>query len=119
MKRKKILIVEDSEVIQILLQAILEGSNYELFITNNGQEALVHLETHKPDLIILDLQMPVMNGFQFLEELHEPNCPILVLTAFSELEYIRRAMANGASDYLVKPFISTNIINKIELLIGK
>lgn len=119
MERKKILIVEDSEVIQLLVQTILEEKDYEFFVSNDGQEALDFLEKQTPDLIILDLMMPVMDGFKFLDELHEPNCPILVLTARSDVESIRRVMASGASDYLVKPFISINLINKIEQLIGK
>ncbi len=119
MKKKKILIVEDSEVIQLLIQTILEEKEYEFYISSDGLEALKFLENDTPDLIILDLMMPVMDGFQFLEELPKQDCPILVLTARSDVESIRKVMAAGASEYLVKPFISINLINKIEQLIGQ
>lgn len=119
MEKKKILLVEDSRIIQLLIQTILVDYGCDVQFVSDGKQAMDNLEKEKPDLLILDLMMPVMDGFTLLEKLEKPiTFPILVVTARSDYESIGKAIELGAADYLIKPFNSSDLINKIERLLS-
>lgn len=119
MESRKILLVEDSRIIQLLIQTVLCDYGYELKFVSNGQEALAELNKQKPDLLILDIMMPVMDGFVLLDKLEKPfTFPILIVSARADYESIGKAMELGADDYLIKPFNSANLINKVEGLLN-
>jgi len=103
---KRVLVVDDDWGMQELLQTLLEFENYEAIIAENGLVALEKLETVKPDLILLDLMMPEMDGFTFVEELQRRKLdsfiPILVMTAGAHVK--ARAEQMGLHNYLEKPF---------------
>jgi len=120
MEKKKILLVEDSHIIQLLIQEILDNRNYVVDFASDGKQALDYLDKDKPDILILDLMMPIMDGFKMLENIEKPiPFPILIVTARSDFKSIGKAIELGASDYLIKPFNSSNLLNKINRLLAK
>lgn len=119
MESKKILLVEDSHIIQLLIQTVLLDYGCEIKFASDGQQALMAIEEEKPDLLILDIMMPIMDGYSLLEKLKQPfEFPILVVSARADYDSIGRAMHLGAHDYLIKPFNSSNLINKVEQLLS-
>lgn len=114
---KKILVVEDDPSMRWLLKNLLR-SKYEVVTKNNGLEAFSWLSVqHIPDLIISDIQMPVMDGFELLENLSASgfykNIPIIMLTGFEESKTFKRCMDLGAYSYLVKPFKPSELLDEI------
>jgi two-component system sensor histidine kinase/response regulator len=113
---KKILIIEDEKDIQDSLKTILELSDYAVAVADNGEEGMQKTAEVKPDLILCDVMMPVMDGFQFLKLLREKgiDIPLIFLTAKAQYEYLRTGMNLGADDYLFKPFKSADLLKSIE-----
>lgn len=101
----KILIADDEPEIRNLLRLYLENENYEIIEAEDGQQALNLLRRHKPDLCILDIMMPRMDGFHVLQEIRkESNVPVMILSAKdADVEKIL-GLNLGADDYLAKPF---------------
>lgn len=110
----KILIADDNPTNVELLEAYLSGIDCEIEVANDGLETLEKTASFKPDLILLDIMMPKMSGFEVCEKLKgDPatkNIMILMVTALSESGDIERAVRAGCDDYLSKP------VNKLELL---
>ena len=113
-KKYRILIADDEPVNQELLEAFLIGENFELEFANDGLETIQKTESFKPDLILLDVMMPKLSGFEVCEQLKNDlataDIMILMVTALSELGDVERAVNVGCDDYLSKP------IHKLELL---
>lgn len=111
MSRQKILIVDDEPFNVDYLEQELEVSDCEIFTACNGQEALDHVRVHAPDLILLDIMMPVMDGFTVLSKLKaDPatrDIPVIVISASSDMQSVVRGIKLGAEDYLPKPFDPT------------
>jgi DNA-binding response OmpR family regulator len=121
MASKKILLVEDIYFNQILIESLLVEWGYQVIIVDDGAQALDEMIVEKPDLIILDLMMPVMDGFQFLEEKNKlrDETPVVILSARSDMDSINRALKLGAKDYITKPFNSNDLENKISVFLPK
>jgi CheY-like chemotaxis protein len=119
MNALKILIVEDIYFNLVLVESIVNDLGHSLLKATNGAEALKIMANEKPQLIILDLMMPVMNGYEFLEEKKKlrDKTPVLILTAKSDAKSIEDAMSLGANDFLLKPINSNDLRKKIELLL--
>jgi two-component system, NtrC family, sensor kinase len=104
----KILVVDDEPSIVKLVTASLSGKGYEIFQAFDGQEAIVQAKLHKPDLILLDVMMPRMDGTEARKRLlSDPitkDIPVIHLTAVGDFDKQREALADGATDYIVKPF---------------
>jgi len=105
--KKKILVVDDELTTCVLLEHFL-SSQYEVFTTNSGTEALTWLETNLPDLILSDIQMPSMDGFELLQEIrlkgYTKHTPIIMLSGQTESKERIKCYKLGAQDYLTKPF---------------
>jgi len=103
---KKILLIEDSDFVQRTFITILSSNGYEVSVANNGSEGIRQALAQPPDLILLDLMMPVLDGFKVLATLKQnPTCaeiPVVVLSAKGASEEIQKAISLGAKDYLVK-----------------
>src|SRR5262245_18172709 len=112
--RGRILVVDDHAVNCELLEAILAPQGYEVEQANSGPDAIAHARTNPPDLVLLDVNMPGMDGFQVARELRSrPDTrlvPIVMVTALGDLEHRVRGLESGADDYLAKP------VNRHELL---
>ncbi|ATZ73457.1 hypothetical protein CWC33_06955 [Idiomarina sp. X4] len=108
MSKFKILIVEDDVVLRELLEFLLQREGYETHCCNDGSEAQDWLRGSTPDLVLLDLQLPIISGAQLIQWLRnrEPSraIPILVLTSLQDDDDIANALDSGANDYMVKPF---------------
>ncbi len=117
-EKKTILVVEDSENLRRLLVYNLQRAGYEVLQAGDGKAAVHTLQSTIPDLILLDVRMPEMNGFQLLELMRRyPRAaaiPVIMLTALSQADNIDRALALGVYDYLVKPLEPTALLAKIE-----
>ncbi len=117
---KKILIVDDEPVIVEISKRKLQSQGYEVLTAHNGEEALQALIGFLPDLILLDIQMPKMNGYTFMmEKAKNPdwiNIPVIVLTAYNEMEPIFRRHRIKA--YLLKPLQLQDMLTKVAEVIG-
>ena len=112
----KILVVDDDPDIRRVLQDRLETLGFHVVTAQNGQEALERFGQEEPDLVFLDLQMPLMNGIQLLRKLKgHPGLAIIVITAFGTIEKAVEAMREGAFDFITKPFSPGHI----EAVLGK
>ncbi len=114
---KNIIIIDDSPTLRKVVKFYLEKKGYSVKEAKNGKEALVQIEKEYFDLIILDMLMPVMNGYQVLEELKKKgdfNSPILILSADKESDSKDKSIDLGASFYLTKPFKPNELVDQIE-----
>ena len=101
----KILIVEDEDMIREGISDYLTDCGYEIIQAGDGEEALEQFSNHKVDLVLLDIQMPKLNGLEVLSEIRKSSqVPVLMLTAFQDEEYKMSAFAALADGYLEKPF---------------
>ncbi len=123
MERKTILVVDDSKVALMTESMILrrEGK-FDLIEAKNGQEAVDAAVANQPDLILMDVNMPVMDGFEACRELRgKPETkaiPIILVTTRGEAENIEAGYESGCSDYVTKPINSTELLVKIENILG-
>lgn len=103
---KKILVVDDEESIRVVLKQMLEQGGYYTEVASNGEEALEILKNGHFDLLISDINMPVMNGVELLSKSKElfPMMPVVFVTAYGKDKVIIEAMKVGLADYLEKPF---------------
>jgi len=105
-EKSRILIVDDEIPFSKLLKLHLEGNaHYDIFTANSGQAALEFVERHKPDLVLLDIIMPDMNGLECLKRIKAmaPELPVTMVTAIWDEETGKRALQAGAYDYITKP----------------
>jgi len=120
----KILLVEDDAFILDIYETKLRDSGYNVTVAANGKEAIEKLEEEMPSLILLDIVMPYMDGFDVLEAMNAnetwKKIPVILLTNLSQKEDIDRGMSLGADDYLIKShFTPSEVIGKIEALLAK
>lgn len=120
---KKILIAEDDKFLASAYKLKLTKVGFEIQIASDGNEAIEILKSFKPDLILLDLVMPVKDGFVTLEEIRDMNefklTPILVASNLGQKEDVDRATKLGANDFVVKSDMSLDdLIKKINIMIG-
>ena len=122
-KKKTIMVVDDNPDIITIVRTILEGKGYNVLSAYGGAELLPRLEEQKPDLIILDIMMPQMDGLEALTRLKgAPDTspiPVILLTAKVQYEDVLGGYKLGADYYITKPFTSTQLINGINLLLGE
>ena len=116
----KILIAEDDATIREGICAYLSEFDYEIIEARDGREALSKFESDKIDLVILDIQIPFINGLDVLRKIREKsNLPVLILTAFSDEEFKITAFSNLADGYIEKPFSLPVLKARIDALITK
>jgi DNA-binding response OmpR family regulator len=118
---KKILIADDSPTVMKLVSGFLEGAGYEVISASDGQEGLEKARTEHPDLIILDVMMPKMGGFEVCRMLkfdsNFKNTPIIMLSEKQEDVDKLTGTKVGADDYIPKPFKSQELLDKIQDLL--
>ncbi|UCG60184.1 MAG: response regulator [Phycisphaerales bacterium] len=120
--QRKILVVDDEPDLISTVRYRLEFARCEVVTAANGKEGLERAASEKPDLILLDTSMPVMNGHEMLERLrNDPDLkdiPVLMLTALSEAKDIAAARAHGVVDYITKPFDFAELMERITSILG-
>jgi two-component system KDP operon response regulator KdpE len=117
MKRFSILLVDDEERIINFLKTKLKLLNYEVFVAGNGVEAIEQVQGQEPDLVVLDVIMPKMDGFQTLKELRSFSpVPVIMLSARGDDSDRIKGLGLGADDYLPKPFNPDELVARIEAI---
>jgi CheY-like chemotaxis protein len=123
MKYKKILIVDDEPGIRETLSSFLRPRHFKIYEAGNGDEALKVVKKIKPDLIILDIMMPVMDGFELLAMVRRnpvySKIPVIVLTVKNQGPYIDKGIALNANFYLPKPVKLQNLLMFINLIFAR
>jgi CheY-like chemotaxis protein len=115
--RQKVLVVDDDRMIRMLVKLLLEKEGYDVIEGENGRHAVELARHERPDLLVLDLMMPQMDGFQALDRLRRDlslaTLPVIVLTAESGPDTERRVLELGADDYLIKPFEPGVLLSRV------
>lgn len=121
-EKPKILIIDDSLTNVVLLNAILSDNGYNIFSAFNVADAFKLIKTESPDLILLDLNMPVLNGFDFLIKIKSDkqylNIPVIIVTAYCDSVNLEKAMSMGAVEYIEKPIDMDLLIQKISNILN-
>jgi CheY-like chemotaxis protein len=117
----KILVVDDEQDILRIVSFILGNWGFKVLKASNGQEGLDVLADHKPDLILLDASMPVMNGYEMLEQVKKKpklkDIPIIMLTSHSDPKNINTVVSYGVYDHITKPFELFELREKIDAVL--
>ena len=95
---------------------LIQNTPFKITCVNSGEAALHYLETHQPDLFILDIEMPEMNGYELAEKIRErgQKAPIIFLTGNFSVAYVKRAVEAGAADFITKPINKNHVLNRIK-----
>ena len=118
--KQKILIVDDDNNIAELISLYLTKECFECRIVNDGEEALKVLDSFRPDLILLDLMLPGMDGYQVCREVrHRSNLPIIMLSAKGEIFDKVLGLELGADDYMIKPFDSKELVARVKAVLRR
>ena len=117
-KKKRILIVEDNLDLTYILLRLVENAGYDSILAVNGQEAVDMSATQYPDLILMDIMMPVMDGLEATRLIRENpktnSIPIIAVTAMSSMRDREKCLKNGCNDYMSKPFTPSQLAANIE-----
>jgi len=116
----KILIVDDAEFLRLRISKMLVGEGYEVFEAENGMKAIQSYQTNHPDLVLMDVTMPEMDGLTALKQIRtlDAKAKIIMLTALGQESVVLEAIKSGARDFVVKPFERDRVLNAIQKLLG-
>lgn len=119
---KKILIVDDEPNIVAALDYLLQRSNYEVLTAQDGEEALKQVERHLPDLVLLDVMIPLKSGYEVCQRMRERadwrHIKIIMVSAKGREAEINKGLSIGADLYVTKPFSNTELVARIDELLG-
>ncbi len=122
-EHKKILIVDDSKTAMMMSQMILRNGSFQVLTAKNGLEGVEKAVSEQPDLILMDVCMPEMNGFEAVKEIRArgetSSIPIIMVTTLGEAENVELGYETGCNDYVTKPISNVELISKINNLIGE
>lgn len=122
MALKKILIVDDSVTSLMWQKMILKGGPYEVITAQDGEEAVAKAVEERPDLILLDVVMPRLDGLGACKAIRQNavtrETPIIMVTTRADMESMEQAFANGCNDYVTKPIDKLELLTKIEAYLG-
>lgn len=123
MSRKKILLVDDSNTILMMEKFILSNGPYDLITASNGEDAVRRAAEEQPDLILLDVIMPKMGGFDACRVIRAAestkSIPIIMVTTRGEAANVEAGWANGCTDYVMKPINSVELLAKVRSLLDE
>jgi len=123
MDRKKILLVDDSSTVLLMERMILSKSEYDVVTAKDGQEGLEKAAAEKPDLILMDVVMPRMDGFEACRRLREREdtkaIPVIMVTTRGELSSLEAGYSSGCSDYVTKPINGLELLAKVRSCLGQ
>ena len=118
--KRKILVVDDTRNVQVLLSDFLSGQDFEVLSASDGREALDAFHQSSPDLILLDIMMPNMDGYQFISHLRrESSIPVIMITAKQQEADIIRGFDLGADDYITKPFRLRELLVRLRAVLRR
>ena len=120
--KKKILVADDEPNIVIALEYLLQRSGYEVFVARDGEAALRQVEAQVPDLVLLDVMMPLRSGYEVCKRIREQSAwhhiKIIMLSAKGRDAEVNKGLATGADLYVTKPFSTRELVAKIEGLLA-
>ncbi len=120
---KKVLIADDEENIVISIEFLIDQAGYEAEIARDGEEALSKIASFKPDLILLDVMMPKINGFEVCRRIREDrqfdSTKIIMLTAKGREVEVAKGLALGANAYIIKPFSTKELMAEIKRILSQ
>lgn len=123
MAQKKILLVDDAETILLMERMILNKGSYQLIMAKDGEEAVAKATAEQPDLILLDVVMPKMNGFEVCQRLRAQEMtraiPIVMVTTRGEAENVETGFKIGCTDYITKPINGLELLSKVHSYLGE
>jgi len=122
--KKNILLVEDDEFLAELYGTKLSLEGYNVFLASDGEKGLKMVKEKKPDLVLLDIILPKMDGFEVLKEIKADkslkSVPVILLTNLSQKDEVKKGLEFGAKDYLIKAhFMPSEVVKKIKDTIGE
>jgi len=119
---KKVLIVDDEPSIIVALQFLMEQNGYETLVAFSGEEAMETIARHRPDLILLDIMLPVVDGFEVCQRVREKaewkDIRIVLVTALGSEANAAKGLALGADAYITKPFANADLLAKVKELLA-
>lgn len=122
MSRKKILIVDDSSTVLLMETMILSKGSYDVVSARDGLEGLEKAQAEKPDLILMDVIMPRMDGFEACRRLREAEAtrgiPVIMVSTRGELKSVENGYESGCSDYVTKPIDGLELLSKVRSHLG-
>lgn len=117
---KTILIVEDEQTISRVLAVYLKHEGYEVVQAYDGGEGLGLFAQRKPDLVLLDVMLPGMDGWAILKEIRKTSaCPVIMLTALGDIDYRLKGLNQGADDYISKPFVGEEVVARVNAVLRR
>jgi DNA-binding response OmpR family regulator len=123
MAAKRILLVDDSQTVLMINRLLLSKEGYTILTAKDGQQAIDLAAAEKPDLILMDVIMPNMGGFEAVRALREreetKGIPVIMVTTRGEEENVRRGFDSGATDYITKPVNSGDLLAKVRSILGE
>ena len=121
MKEYRILVVEDNKINQIVTKKILESHHFKCTILDDGYAAIDLLEKEHFDLVLMDINMPIINGFETTKLIRKKGIetPVVALTAFDKQEITEQALSSGINDIIIKPFEPSKLFQVISTLIER
>ena len=123
MERKKILLVDDSSTVLLMEKMILSKSEYDVVTARDGVEGVEKARKERPDLILMDVVMPRMDGFEAVRKLREDDTtraiPVIMVTTRGELQSVETGYASGCSDYVTKPINGLELLTKVRSCLGQ
>ena len=118
---KRILVVDDDMAIREMLEIILKQADYQVLTASNGRDAVAITRKEKPDLVLMDVRLPLLDGYQACKQINANpetrNVPVVFLTARGQIEEIQMGLSAGAVDYYVKPFAADALLKRIQELL--
>lgn len=119
----KVLVVDDEPNIVLSLEFLMEQAGFEVVTAEDGEQALARVNDSQPDLLLLDISLPGISGFDVLERLRSEaataQLPIIMLTAHGRDVEREKGMALGADDYITKPFSTQSLVEKVKALLSE
>ena len=123
MDRKKILLVDDSSTVLLMERMILSKNEYDVVTARDGQEGVEKALSEKPDLILMDVVMPRMDGFEACRRLREQedtrSIPVIMVTTRGELASVETGYSSGCNDYVTKPINGLELLAKVKSCLGQ
>ena len=116
----RILIVDDAEFLRVRISKMLIGNGHQVIEANNGLVAVSTYKSEHPDVVLMDITMPEMDGLQALKEIRafDPKAKVVMLTALGQESVVLEAIKSGARDLVVKPFEPDRVLNAIRKALG-
>lgn len=111
----RVLVVDDQKGVRRLLEELFKKEGYEVNVAVDGRDSIEKVKANTPDIVLMDMKMPNMNGLEASEEIikYDRNIPIIMMTAYGEIEIVQKALEVGVKKYITKPFDIIDLRNLV------